>query len=64
MAETVKDKKIEYPVALDDKGATFKALLADGYPDYYVIDRGGNLLWGDVVNGDIEHAIQLALKKQ
>jgi len=64
MAQTVKEKKIEYPVAVDEKGATFKAYLADGYPDYYVIDRKGNLLWGDVQNSDVEHAIQMALKKE
>ena len=64
MAQTVKEKKIEYPVGVDEKGATFKAYLADGYPDYYVIDRKGNLLWGDVQNSDVEHAIQLALKKE
>jgi len=64
MAETVKEKKIEYPVAVDEKGGTFKAFLADGYPDYYVIDRKGNLLWGDVQNSDVEHAIELALKKE
>src|SRR5689334_7645026 len=44
MAQMVKEKKIEYPVAVDDGAATFKAYLADGYPDYYVIDRKGNLL--------------------
>ena len=64
MAQTVKEKKIEYPVALDDNAATFKAFLADSYPDYYVIDRKGNLLWGDIQNNDIEHAIELALKNE
>lgn len=61
MAQVVKDKGIEYPVTLDDGGATFKALKGDSFPDYYIIDRKGNLLWGDVVNSDVEHAIELAL---
>ena len=64
MQETVKKNKIEYPVAVDDKEATFKALKADSYPDYYLISRQGNLLWGDIVNDDIEHAIELALKAE
>ncbi len=64
MAQTVKEKGIEYPVALDDGAATFKEYKADGYPDYYVIDRKGNLLWGDVVNSDIENAINLALAEE
>jgi len=45
MKETAKIHKIEYPVAADDDGATFKAFKADSYPDYYLIDRKGNLLW-------------------
>jgi len=64
MAETVKGKIIEYAVALADGAATSKAFLPDSYPDYYVIDRKDNLLWGDIQNRDIEHAIQLALKKE
>jgi thiol-disulfide isomerase/thioredoxin len=64
MQETVKQHKIEYAVAADDGGATFKAFKADSYPDYYVIDRKGNLLWGDIVNSEIEKAIQLALKAE
>ena len=64
MKETAKIHKIEYPVAADDDGATFKAFKADSYPDYYVIDRKGNLLWGDIVNSEIEKAIQLALKAE
>src|SRR4051812_2372285 len=64
MKDTVKIHKVAYPVAADDGGATFKAFKADSYPDYYVIDRKGNLLWGDIVNGEIEKAIELALKAE
>jgi thiol-disulfide isomerase/thioredoxin len=64
MAETVKSQKIEYPVAADDGGATFAAFKADSYPDYYVINRQGNLLWGDIVNSEIDKAIELALKAE
>lgn len=62
MAATVKAKGIEYAVALDKgEGDTFKAYQADSYPDYFIIDRKGNLRWGDVVNQDTEKAIQLLL---
>ena len=64
MEETVNKYKIEYAVAADDGGATFKAFKADSYPDYYLIDRQGNLVWGDIVNSEVEKAIQLALKAE
>jgi cytochrome c biogenesis protein CcmG, thiol:disulfide interchange protein DsbE len=63
-AEVVQSKKIEYPVAVDDGGATFKAFKGDSYPDYYIIGADGNLLWGDVANSDVENAIEMALKKK
>ena len=63
MAQTVKEHGIEYAVALDTgaKGDTLEAFKADSFPDYYIIDRKGNLHWGDVVNSDVEMAIQLLL---
>jgi cytochrome c biogenesis protein CcmG/thiol:disulfide interchange protein DsbE len=64
MKETVQKFKIEYPVAADNGGATFEAFMADGYPDYYVINRQGKLLFGDVVNSEIDKAIELALKAE
>jgi len=66
MAVTVKERGIEYAVALDtgDKGNTFAVYKADSYPDYFIIDRKGNLHWGDVVNDDVEKAIQLLLAEK
>lgn len=66
MAATVKERGIEYAVALDtgDKGNTFAVYKADSYPDYFIIDRKGNLHWGDVVNDDVEKAIQLLLAEK
>ncbi len=62
MAETVKSKGIEYAVALDTTGDTFKSYKADSYPDYFIIDRAGNLHWGDVVNSNVENAIEQLLE--
>ena len=62
MAATVKEKGILYPVALDAEGLTGKTYMNDSFPDYYVIDRQGNLRWADVANKDVEKAVELLLK--
>lgn len=63
MAATAKQKGIKYPIALDIDAATMKAFKANSYPDYFIIDRKGNLRWGDVANKDAEKAIELLLKE-
>ena len=63
MAATVKDRGIKYPVALDDGKATFTGFKANSYPDYFIIDRNGNLRWGDIANKDVEKAIEILLKE-
>ena len=62
MAATVKAKGILYPVALDAEGLTGKLYMNDSFPDYYVIDRQGNLRWADVANKDVEKAVEILLK--
>jgi thiol-disulfide isomerase/thioredoxin len=64
MAQTVKDKKIEYPVAADVGHKTVKAYKVNGYPDYYFIDRAGTLRIADCKNGAIEDAIKALLAEQ
>ena len=66
MAEIVKQRRIKYAVALDTgaAGDTLEAYKGDSFPDYYIIDRKGNLRWGDVVNSDTEKAIQLLLDEK
>lgn len=62
MAATVKEHGMQFAVALDSgAGSTFAAFKADSYPDYYIIDRNGNLRWGDVANRQVEKAINLLL---
>lgn len=63
MAATAKQRGIKYPIALDIDAATMKAFKANSYPDYFIIDRKGNLRWGDVGNRDAEKAIELLLKE-
>lgn len=63
MAATAKGKGIAYPIAADDGGATVKAYHVNSYPDYYIIDRKGNVRWADLANMDVEKAIELLLKE-
>ena len=61
MADMVKEKGIEYPVAADVEGKTDESYKVDGYPDYYFIDRAGKLRIADCKNGSVEEAIQALL---
>jgi thiol-disulfide isomerase/thioredoxin len=61
MADTVQSKGIEYPVAADIDGKTDEAYKVDSYPDYYFIDRAGNLRIADCKNASVEDAIQALL---
>ena len=62
MKATVKDRGIQYPVAVDQ--GTNAAYKANSYPDYYIIDRKGILRWADIVNRDVEKAIKHLLAEQ
>ena len=64
MAQTVSDKKIEYPVAADVGKKTIMAYKVSGYPDYYFIDRAGTLRIADCKNGSVEDAIKALLAEQ
>jgi cytochrome c biogenesis protein CcmG, thiol:disulfide interchange protein DsbE len=64
MAETVKTHQIEYPVAADTQGKTVATYKANSYPDYYIIDRQGNLRWADFANKDVEKAITILLAEK
>ena len=59
---TVKDRGIQYPVAIDQ--GTNAAYKANSYPDYYIIDRNGVLRWADIVNRDVEKAIKHLLAEK
>jgi thiol-disulfide isomerase/thioredoxin len=64
MADTVKKHAIEYPVAADTTEATVKAYKVNSFPDYYIIDRKGNLRWADFANRDLETAIEILLAEK
>ena len=64
MAETAKDKGIQYPIAADIGGKTDAAYKVDSYPDYCFIDRSGIVRIGDCKNGNIEDAIKALLAEE
>ena len=61
MADFVKEKGVEYPVAVDVASRTKEAFAVDSFPDYYLIDRAGNLRVADLANSDLERAVQKLL---
>ncbi|QDU83102.1 hypothetical protein Pla163_01980 [Planctomycetes bacterium Pla163] len=61
MADFVREQEIGYPVAIDVANATKSAYAVDSYPDYYLIDRAGNLRFADLANGELERAIEYLL---
>jgi thiol-disulfide isomerase/thioredoxin len=64
MAETVTSKGIRYTVAADVESKTNKAYGVDGFPDYYFIDRAGNLRLADCKNSAVEEAIKALLEEE
>ncbi len=61
MAGVVEAQSIPYPVATDISNKTTGAYSVDGFPDYHIIDRSGNLRVADLKNGDLERTIQILL---
>src|SRR5205085_10748999 len=61
MAQTVKDKNIQYRVAADIDKQTTSAYHVDGFPDYYLIDRTGKLRLADCKNASVEDAVKALL---
>ena len=64
MPEVAKHYGIEYPIAVDLKNATSEVYKADSTPDFYLIDRKGNLRWADIVTEDVDRAIELLLAEE
>ena len=61
MAAFVEEQGIQYPVALDIDNQTTKAFAVDSYPDYYLIDRQGNLRVADLANAEVDRVVELLL---
>jgi peroxiredoxin len=61
MAATVKEEGIKYTVAADPEGKTIAAFKVNGFPDYYLIDRSGNLRIADCKNASVDEAVEALL---
>ncbi|MEO0587586.1 MAG: TlpA disulfide reductase family protein, partial [Planctomycetota bacterium] len=61
MGDVVEKQGIRFPVALDHDGQTTKRYEVNGFPDYYLIDRAGNLRIADCRNGSVEDAVKALL---
>ena len=61
MAAFVAEQKITYPVAIDVDNKTTTAFGVDSYPDYYLIDRAGNLRVADLQNAAVDTAVATLL---
>lgn len=56
-------RDLTWPVALDAEGETVKAFAVDSYPDYYLIDRRGNLRVADLANSELDRAVEILLNE-
>ncbi|GAB4190237.1 MAG: hypothetical protein Kow00105_04630 [Phycisphaeraceae bacterium] len=61
MPQTAEKYGIRYPIAVDVDEQTVKAYKVNGFPDYYLIDRAGNLRIADCANGAVDQAVQALL---
>lgn len=64
MADFAERAQIPYPVAVDVNNTTINAFHVDSYPDYYLIDRKGNLRFADLKNAEVDHAVAALLAEE
>jgi thiol-disulfide isomerase/thioredoxin len=64
MADFAERSEIPYPVAVDVNNATINAFHVDSYPDYYLLDRKGNLRFADLKNPEVDRAVQALLAEE
>jgi hypothetical protein len=53
----VDEQQITWPVAVDEDGKTVQAFAVDSFPDYYLVDRAGNLRVADIKNAAVDAAV-------
>lgn len=62
-AQFVKDRGLAFPVAHDAKGEFRAALKIDNDPEYYVVDRGGNLRFAGIAASSVATACEIVVKE-
>jgi thiol-disulfide isomerase/thioredoxin len=63
MADVVTEKGIKYLVAADSDKQTIGAYKVNSYPDYYFIDRDGNVRIADCNNRAVDEVIEALLSE-
>lgn len=64
MPDLVYSLDLPYPVAVDTRGHTEEAYNVDSHPDFYLIDRQGRVRIADLMDFELERAIELVLREQ
>ncbi len=62
-SDVLSKQKVAFPVAHDADGAFRGALLIDQDPDFYVVDRAGQLRYADVLTDSVSGAVRDLLKE-
>ncbi|MEO0475022.1 MAG: redoxin family protein [Planctomycetota bacterium] len=61
--DAIQKHEINYPVCVDVENKTNTAYAPNGYSDYYLIDRAGNLRIADCANAKLEDAVKALLSE-
>ncbi|MCB8932643.1 MAG: redoxin family protein [Fimbriimonadaceae bacterium] len=64
MKAAVKENGLDYLIAQDGEKKTMRAMHADSFPDYYLIDRSGKLRFADLANAELDRAVEVLLKEK
>ena len=64
MPAFVEEQQITYPMCIDIDNATTSGFAVDSYPDYYLIDRAGNLRVADLQNSALDDAVVALLAEK
>lgn len=64
MRATVKELGMVWPIAFDGQSKTMKAMDADSFPDYYVIDKKGLVRFADLANAEVDRAVGMLIKEK
>lgn len=56
-------KNVKFLLAHDAQGKVRSALEVDQDPDFYIIDRAGNMRFADVVTGSVEKAVGVLVRE-
>ncbi len=64
MPDLVHRLDLPYPVAVDTRGLTERAYFVDSHPDFYIIDRSGKVRIADLMDFELERAIELVLSEE